>query len=147
MGETYSFSGHQSFPFRNTWPTKGVVECAGDPMIFSRDDAMVTLGGGKNMVESIRHWCLATRMIQQDPNVNGGRGRRFSPTPIGDKLFHADGGWDPYLEDTGTLWLIHWLLATNREKATTWYYAFNALNRPDFDRKTLEDAIDHLSPH
>lgn len=41
-----------SFPFRNTWLTKGVLACAKDPLAFTRKDAMVELGVGKNMSRS-----------------------------------------------------------------------------------------------
>src|SRR3990172_1273373 len=125
MEEVLSFSGHQSFPFSNTWLTKGVTHCAQDPTIFGRDDAMVTLGVGKNMVQSIRHWCLATRMLQEDPGTRANRGRQVRPSDLGRRLFLGDEPWDPYLEDTATLWLIHWLLTTAGERATTWYIAFN----------------------
>lgn len=142
--QTASFSGHESFPLRNTWLTKGVIGCAQDPLLFTRDEAMVTLGVGKNMVRSIRHWCLATRMIEEDPTIKNNRRRHLRPTLIGDRLF-LSGGWDPYLEDVGTLWLIHWLLVTNVTKATTWYFAFNALHQPDFTRNSLERAIVELA--
>jgi len=50
-------------------------------------------------------------------------------------------GWDPFLEDDASLWLIHWNLATNAERATTWYYAFNLLNEPEFSRDALIAAL------
>ena len=143
--QTVSFSGHESFPLRNTWLTKGVIGCSRDPELFSREDAMVTLGVGKNMVRSIRHWCLASQILEEDPTIRNNRGRRLQPSALGDLLFLRDGGWDPYLEDAGTLWLIHWLLATNGAKATTWYFAFNALHQPDFTRTSLERAIADLA--
>ena len=139
--KTTSFSGHESFPLRNTWLTKGVVQCSEDPELFRRDDAMVSLGVGKNMVRSIRYWCLATEVLQEDPNVRNNRRRRLTPTEIGRKVFLDGGGWDPYLEDIGTVWLLHWLLVTNGQKATTWYLAFNALYQPEFTRNTLEKTI------
>ncbi len=135
------FSGHQSFPFRNNWLTKGVCNCARDPELFSRENAIVTLGVGKNMVQSIRHWCLATTLLEEDPEVNNNRGRILRPTELGKKIFLTDGGWDPYLEDVGTLWLIHWLLVTNHHKATTWHFAFNALHQSEFTRSNLEQAL------
>ncbi|MGI5836112.1 MAG: DUF4007 family protein [Chloroflexota bacterium] len=141
MEESLSFSGHQSFPFRNTWLTKGVVRCNDDPGIFHRDDAMVALGVGKNMVGSIRHWCLATRMITEDLIVKNNRGRVLKPTELGKRVFLTDGGWDPYLEDIGTLWLLHWLLVTNRERATTWRFAFNYIHQPEFTKAWLQDAL------
>lgn len=106
---------------------------------------MVTLGVGKNMVRSIRHWCLATQTIEEDPAIKNNRGRHLRPSALGDLLFLKDGGWDPYLEDAGTLWLIHWLLVTNGARATTWYFAFNALHQPDFTRTSLERAIADLA--
>ncbi len=138
-----TFSGHESFPFRSTWLTKGVTQCSRDPLVFTRDDAMVILGVGKNMVRSIRHWCLAARLLQDDPSLKNNRGRRLRPTDIGSHLL-GPANWDPYLEDTGSLWLIHWLLATNADKATTCYYAFNKLHEPDFTRASLESAIEAM---
>src|SRR5438874_13042824 len=43
----YSFSGHQTFPFRYTWLPKGVHALRRDPTVFSKPDAMVELGVGK----------------------------------------------------------------------------------------------------
>ncbi len=140
-----SFSGHESFPFRNTWLTKGVRASAADPMVFTREDAMVSLGVGKNMVRSIRHWCLATGMLDEDTAVSNNRGRHLVPTCIGRRVFLGDRPWDPYLEDVATLWLIHYQLATNEGRATTFYYAFNELHEPDFTRDALERALHALA--
>ncbi len=136
-----TFSGHESFPFRSTWLTKGVQTCSEDPLIFTQPDAMVTLGVGKNMVRSIRHWCLATRMLEEDSDIKGNRGRQLRVTAIGQKLLGKE-GWDPYLEDSASLWLIHWLLATNPDKAPTFFYALNLLREQDFTRASLEAALE-----
>ena len=74
-----SFSGHQTFPFRYTWLKKGVDAVTEDPTIFSSENASVTLGVGKNMVSSIRHWCNVARLIETD---NGQRGK-LAPTELG----------------------------------------------------------------
>ena len=135
------FSGHESFVFRHTWLTKGVTACANGPAIFREPDALVTLGVGKNMVDSIRYWCLATQVIKEHSEER----YSYQPTRIGDAIFIKDGGWDPYLEDEGTLWLIHWLLATNSEFATTIYFAFNELTGPEFSRTTLYEVLSKLA--
>jgi len=140
-----SFSGHESFPFRNTWLTKGVTQCAEDPTLFGKDDALVSLGVGKNMVRSIRHWCLATRMLEEDDTVPNNRGRQLKPTELGKRIFLGEAPWDPYLEDVATLWLIHYQLVTGDSKATTWYYAFNEMHQPDFTRHGLEQTIGSLA--
>lgn len=142
---TAKFSGHQSFPFRNTWLTKGAVNCADNPSIFREDDALVILGVGKNMVDSIKHWCLATQVLEIDPEVKNNRGSVLRPTSIGAKIFLDDGGWDRYLEDVGTVWLLHYLLATNPEMATTAYYAFNELPGLEFTRNSLKQAVTRIA--
>lgn len=139
--ETLSFAGHQSFAFRNTWLTKGVAGCAQKPDIFLGDDALVLLGVGKNMVQSIRHWCLATQMLDEDPSIKNGRGRQLVPTVLGRQLFLGREAWDPFLEDNASLWLIHWLLVTNTQRATTWRFAFNHFHHHEFSRASLENAL------
>ena len=142
---TAKFSGHQSFPFRNTWLTKGVLGCARRPSVFKGDDALVVFGVGKNMVDSIKYWCLATRVLERDPEIKNNRGYFLRPTPLGNRLFIEHGGWDRYLEDEGTLWLLHWLLATNPKWATTAYFAFNEMTGLEFTRAGLARALFRLA--
>lgn len=133
-GLRFGFSGHQTFPFRYGWLKKALDAVDGDPGFFRRDDALVVLGVGKNMVDSIRHWGLATQMLEDFD-----RGRVLEPTGWGRELF-LDGA-DPYLEDPASLWLIHWLLVTNPMKAGTWYLAFNHFQYPEFRKETLANFI------
>jgi len=136
-----SFSGHETFPFRYTWLKKGVDAVRRKPTVFADDDATITLGVGKNMVRSIYHWCQATRLIEGDGTGPHHR-RRFIPTELSDKIF-ADDGFDPYLEDTATLWLIHWRLTTNVSRATTWYWAFSIFGQNEFSKDTfIAELID-----
>ena len=62
----------------------------------------MTLGVGKNMVKSIRHWSVATGVLA---DTRGGG----DATDFGARLF-SDEGWDPYMEDPATVWLLHWQL-------------------------------------
>ena len=139
-----SFSGHETFPFRYTWLKKGVDavdEDRGAPTIFSDDSATIALGVGKNMVRSIHHWCQVTGLIEGD-GVDSNNRRRFVPTGRGNSIF-ADDGFDPYLEDVATLWLIHWQLATNISRATTWYWAFSIFGQNEFSKDTfISELID-----
>lgn len=133
-----SFSGHETFPFRYGWLKKGVDAVAKDLTFFSHERAMIDLGVGKNMVSSIRHWCLAARLIEQE---RGSTNRsQFIPTEIGKAVF-SDGGFDPYLEDPGTLWLIHWLIASNLETATTWFWMFSNWNGIEFTKEQISYEI------
>ena len=103
--------------------------------MFGDDDATITLGVGKNMVRSIHHWCQVARLIELGGMDLNNR-RRFVPTDFGNSIF-ADGGFDPYLEDVATLWLIHWQLATNANRATTWFWAFNIFGQNEFRKDTF----------
>lgn len=133
-GERASFSGHESFPLRYAWPKKCVDAVLRDPEVFSADEAMVTLGVGKNMVKSLRHWGLATRIIEADPT--DARGRTLRVSELGQLIF-AEGGSDPFLEDPRTLWLLHWVICSHREKCTTWAWAFGVLDRQAFTRDEI----------
>jgi len=132
-----SFAGHETFAARFTWLKKGLDQIQLDPEVFQRDDAVVRLGVGKNMVRSIRHWCLSTRIAQEE---NGTRGRRLAATELGIRLL-GDDGWDPYLEDDATLWLLHWNLASPGTRSGTWYWAFNRFYEYSFVRSTLVEGL------
>lgn len=127
----YKFSGHQTFVFRHGWLEKGVLAVEKYPTIFSREDAPVRLGVGKNMAESIKHWCLVTQLIEE--HRDGGN-QAFQVSPLGRKLLLH---WDPFLENDASLWLIHWLLVTNPHIGTTWELVFGEFFRPDFSKREL----------
>jgi uncharacterized protein DUF4007 len=103
------FSGHESFACRYAWLPKAYREIAREPSAFADEErAMVRLGVGKNMVRSIRFWVEVMGVAA--PGAN----RTFLPTPFGRAVF-ADDGFDPFLEDARTLWLLHWNVATRVE--------------------------------
>lgn len=135
----YAFSGHETFPLRYTWLPKGVrhLEKGGD--LFIRDDALVTLGVGKNMVRSIRHWCEALEVTRRTD-----RRGRAEVTPFGRALL-GPGGWDPFLEDPGTLWLLHWRLVRTPSPASTWHLGFTVWNEGGFTRDRLIDWLLELA--
>ena len=136
-----SFSGHETFPFRYSWLKKGIDAVRGKPTIFADDSATITLGVGKNMVRSIRHWCQVTGLIEFG-GMDLDHHRRFVSTDLGDSIF-ADDGFDPYLEDVATLWLIHWNLTTNANRATTWFWAFSIFGQNEFRKDTfISELID-----
>lgn len=130
QGITPSFSGHQTFPFRYTWLKKGVDAVIADPTVFSSENASVSLGVGKNMVSSIRHWCRASELIEEKIDQR----TELEATHLGKTIFgnNKQEGLDPYLEDPATLWLIHYQIATNPDRSTSWYWAFNVLRGNQF---------------
>ena len=92
------------------------------------------------MVRSIRHWCQVAGLIKGD-GVDLDHRRQFVSTDLGDRIF-ADDGFDPYLEDAATLWLIHWQLTTNANRATTWFWAFSIFGQNEFTKdKFISELI------
>ncbi len=127
-----SFTGHETFPFRYTWLAKGVRGIIDDAELFGREDALVILGVGKNMVRSIRHWCKTLDLIEREiPNS-----WKMKVTKLGEKLFGVD-GWDPFLENPGTPWLLHWLLVRRRDRASAWHLLFTQYSSNQFTRDQL----------
>ncbi|MGR6913611.1 DUF4007 family protein [[Actinomadura] parvosata] len=110
------FSGHESFACRYAWLPKAYRELAGDPDAFADEDrAMVQLGVGKNMVRSIRFWVEVMGVAV--PTA----GRSFELTPFGRAVL-AEDGFDPYLEDARTLWLLHWNISTYKDPLFAWQF-------------------------
>lgn len=138
-------SGHETFPCRYGWLKKSydaVVENneaanAESINIFLPDLAIADFGVGKNMVASMRHWSLACGVLEP---VGAKRGRMdvLAPTRLGHMLF---GELDPYLEQPGSLWLLHWRLVSTPGRATTWYYGFNEFNDPVFTKDSLSARL------
>jgi hypothetical protein len=126
-----SFGRHETFSLRYGWLPKGFQAMSSNPKIFLDDLSTVELGVGKNMVKSIRHWLRATQMMDAIDQ----------PTDLGKFILDKETGVDPFLEDEATLWLVHWLLASNAHMATAWYWFFNCFQRIEF---TAEEVVTSL---
>lgn len=88
---------------------------------------MDVLGIGANMVKSLRYWLQATGLT-----VEPASGRKFQTmTPFG-KIIQE---YDPYFDEIGSLWLLHYQLAKNSKNATAWYFFFNEFNLSEFTRE------------
>ena len=75
---------------------------------------MSEFGVGLNMVKSMRHWSQATKVCDKN----------FELTDFGKFVFSKKKAADPYLEKNETLWLLHWMIASD-SNLTTWFYLFN----------------------
>lgn len=117
--EKFMFSGHQSFALRIAWLPKSIALLSRgvDPFQDPKQGTQV-LGLGKNMVESLACWVDFFGVIR-----SGEKGRE--PTDFG-RLVLGPEGFDPYLEDEGTLWLLHWQgTAAATRRLFAWHWLFN----------------------
>jgi len=131
-----AFGRHGTFILRYSWLTKGFQAFKENPKIFNNDNATVELGVGSVMVSSIKYWIEAAQLTRRIGNTSDS-----SITKLGDKIFDKNDGLDPYFEDEGTVWLVHWLLATNPEFATTIYWFFNYFHKGEFTADELQNAL------
>jgi len=129
------FGRHETFPLRFGWLTKGFRYWGETQELLGDSDPTVDLGVGKNMVTSIRYWMEAAQVVQSVPTHG------VAPTEIGKLLFAQDAGWDPYLEDDTSLWLLHWLIASNPRDATAIYWYFNRYHKPEFTSNEIFGAL------
>lgn len=96
---------------------------------------MVTLGVGKNMVRAIRFWAEVAGVAH--PSQKSG----WTVTEFGQSLFGHE-GFDPYLENVETLWLIHWQISSRvRDPLFAWHFMLNHWHRSEFSRSEVLQAL------
>lgn len=129
------FRGHETFFIRKGWLGKGMKNVNSRPDVFVSKEKkpMDVLGIGSNMVKSLRYWMQAVGLTVEPKS--GKRVQTF--TDMGKVIYHED----PYLEEQGTLALLQWYLAHNKENATAWYYFFYIFKMQEF---TKEDFVQGL---
>jgi len=129
------FRAHDTFFIRKGWLTKGIKHVANDPTVFLSHEVnpMDALGIGANMVKALRYWLQVTGLTQE--STSGQRVQYI--TELG-RIIQEN---DPYFEELGTLWLLHYNLATNKEDATAWYFFFNEFKSTDVTRDNFYNQI------
>lgn len=135
-----TFARHESFQPRHGWLKKAVDATSEDPAVFAREDAVVRLGVGKNMVRAIRFWGLAAKVLATAPNPEHPRRPLVVPSNLGAGLL-GDGGLDPYCEDPATLWLLHWMFLSPRSLLPVWWAALNEFPAVEFSAVELSQFI------
>lgn len=122
------FRAHDTFFIRKGWLNKGMRNVHDDPAVFmgTNNNPMDVLGIGANMVKALRYWLQAVG-ITEEPST-GRKEQRF--TALGELIYEND----PYIEEMGTLWLLHYRLVCNIRDATAWYYFFNEFKLTEFTR-------------
>ena len=127
-----SFSGHETFALRYGWLEKSfqaTVSSKENP--FISEDSIAQFGVGRNMVSAIKHWAIATGFLINAEN-------ELKVSDYARSLM--DISKDPFLENTNSIWKIHYELVKN-PKNTTLHYLFCYLNENVFDRTLLASRI------
>lgn len=139
----FSYSGHETFSLRISWLPKAVAAISNGQNPFSDPrKGMEILGIGKNMVQSLAFWVQATGVVKKSETLG------LTTTPFGEIIFNRENGKDPYLENTQTLWLLHWNLCQGwkegdrHRRPYAWHYFVNVLRD---DEITITETVDHFA--
>ena len=137
------FTGHDTFPLRYGWLYKSIKLIKNNGLLSTSDlgktsTAIAELGVGKNMVSAMRYWSEATRMTSSSI-----RDREVvqEVTSLGLAVFDELNGVDPYLDDIGTVWLLHWLLNSDDSELTAYRYFFGRSSAMYFEKTKFVDDL------
>ncbi|WP_375241289.1 DUF4007 family protein [Polaribacter sp.] len=134
MSEKLIFSGHETFHCKNLWLKKGYDFVKNEGKFT--DEACIDLGVGRNMVSSIRFWLKAFGIIDL---------KTEKTTEFANFLFDENVGYDKYLEDETSLWLLHYyLIVTNY--SSIYSIIFNSFRKlkPEFDKSNFITYIEEI---
>ena len=129
---------HGSFYMRSGWGTKIIQTVDADEAIFSpqrEQTAVDDMGLGRVMIKALRYWSDALGLTEERKNQGGAIVKRKT------HLFELIDQYDRYFQRQGTLLLMHRNLATNKDNATAWYWAFNELAKTSFSKEEFVDAF------
>ncbi len=124
-----SFSGHEKFECKIDWITKGLNAFNKNKYIFNLtniEEGIEALGLGINMIKSLNHWMQVLGLI-----------KKSDLTELGYILLEKD----PYLENSDTLWLLHWNIVKSQERATLYNLFFNTIYPYKFTRESMLNKI------
>lgn len=128
------FRAHETFAIRKGWLHKGMKNVVNSPTVFIDKDVnpMEKLGLGTNMVKALRYWLQVAGLTYENQKTRMQFLTRFG------KLVWEN---DKYIEEDGTLYLIHYFLSSNKEMGTSWYYFFNHYNVTEFTKESYLESM------
>jgi len=137
------FREHETFFIRKGWLSKGLrnVLAHADVFVSRQNNPMDVLGIGSKMVKSLRHWMKAVGLTTEPTT-----GQRVQTVTLLGEIINEN---DPYFEEIGTLWLLHyWLVKANDKQypiadaeAGAWWYFFNEFKITEFTRDDFYTEI------
>jgi hypothetical protein len=129
------FSGHESFICKHFWLKKGYEYiCHNED--FAKETAVIGLGVGKNMVSSISYWLKSFGLVDSSNNQT---------TQLANKIFEEKDGYDPYIENLATVWLLHYnLIKTNKASVYSLFFNEFRKGRTDFTKDQFLNFIKRI---
>lgn len=129
------FRAHDTFFIRKGWLSKGMKHVVAKPDIFvdKNENPTDILGIGANMVKALRYWLPVVGLTSESK-----KGKRIQElTPLGKLIYQ----YDRYIEELGTLYLLQYEFATQKEEAAAWYFFFNVFSMSEFTKEDFVQSI------
>lgn len=126
-----SFSGHDKFDCKIDWIIKGLGAYSKDNTVLQTssntvENGIKTLGLGINMIKSLNHWMRVLGLIEDG-----------KLSELGQTILEKD----RFLENTNTLWILHWNLVKKLDSATLYYLFFNKIYQYRFTKEILSNEV------
>jgi hypothetical protein len=130
-----AFAFHQKFSL-NRERLARMLQCIADGEATSEDAVAAYMGVNPYMVQGFRGWLCKT-------GLGSATKQQYDLSEIGSLV----AAHDPALSQPGTLWLLHYYLASDHnERAEVWYRLFNEFATPgtSFTRTELQTYVERV---
>jgi Protein of unknown function (DUF4007) len=135
------YGQHQSFYLRDRWLPKAIKEISNDERFFYDKQAFEKIGLGKNMVQSLRYWAVATNVVGEEFSKE--RQKSHYITDFGKMLNKFDKSIQ--LNDSASL--IHYFLTRQKEPSTVFYWFFNEFTQNVTSKEELINQFEEWVEH
>jgi Protein of unknown function (DUF4007) len=130
-----AYGQHQSFYLRDRWLNKALKQLQEDNRFFYDKEAFEKIGLGKNMVQSLRFWVIATNVVKEEYDEQ--RKKVHSLTKFGSLIYQ----YDRFVQFEETSAILHYYLVTRKEPATAWFWFYNINKEKVFTKEYLLDQF------
>lgn len=129
------YGQHQSFYLRDRWLNKAIRHLREDNRFLYDKEAFEKMGLGKNMVQSLKYWVVATGVVEEVYNEK--RKKIHLITNLGKILYQ----YDKFIKFQDTASILHYHMCKQKEPSTTWYWFFNELKETMTTKESLSQEL------
>jgi hypothetical protein len=136
------YGQHQSFYLRDRWLNKAIRQLRVDSRFFYDKDAFEKIGLGKNMVQSLRYWAIATGVVEEVFTEE--RKKIHLITRFGELIYK----YDKFIKFQDSAAIIHYHMCKQKEPSTAWYWFFNEMKETmGTKEKMTQEFINWVKEH
>lgn len=127
------YGQHQSFHLRDRWLSKALKSLDDNDRFFYTENAFEQIGLGKNMVQSLRFWVEATKVVDKQE----GKKHSHSLSDLGRLILK----YDKVIQLQETASILHYSLISDKEVASSWFWFFNCHNEKVSTKEEIFEGL------